>query len=146
MVIGPASQLAECRAKARSWILLLILIASLLISRATTEKSAFYFSDSPFWFSGTMPSYCMTVLWRRRSSKVHSSLIFVLFVLHSVFFHSLGIEYRGPKNNNQCRQQPAADHTRYRPTNRLDPKNNRSVRSVPLPTTLGTCRLYLLDN
>ena len=46
------------------------LVASLLISLATTEKSDFYFSDSPFWFSGTMPSYCMTVLWRRRS-KVH---------------------------------------------------------------------------
>ena len=56
-------------------------VASLLFSRATTEKSAFYFSDSPFWFSGrpTMPSYCMTVLWRRRKSKVHSSLIFVFF-------------------------------------------------------------------
>ena len=47
-------------------------VASLLISRATTEKSAFYFSDSPFWFRGTMPSYCMTVLWRRRRSKVNS--------------------------------------------------------------------------
>ena len=33
------------------------------------------------WFSGTMPSYCMTVLWRRRRSKVHSSLIFVLFYI-----------------------------------------------------------------
>ena len=40
----------------------------------------------------------MTVLWRRRRSKVHSSLIWFLYfsVLHSViFFHSLGIEYRG---------------------------------------------------
>ena len=54
-------------------------VASLLISRATTEKSAFYFSDSRFWFNGTMPSYCMTVLRRMRRSKVHSSLIFVLF-------------------------------------------------------------------
>jgi len=76
-------------------------VASLLISRATTEKSAFYFSDSPLWFSGTMPSYCMTVLWRRRRSKVHSSLIFVLFLYCiAYFFHSLGIEYRGQKNNN----------------------------------------------
>ena len=54
-------------------------VASLLINRATPEKSALYFSDSPFWFSGTMPSCCMTVLWRRRRSKVFSSLIFVLF-------------------------------------------------------------------
>ena len=63
--------------------------ASLLISRATTEKSACYFSDSPFWFSGTMPSYCMTVLWRRRRrSKVHSSLnFFVLFcIAQRIFF------------------------------------------------------------
>ena len=61
-------------------------VASLLISRATTQKSAFYFSDSPFWFSGTMPSYCMTVLWRRRRSKVHSSLIFVLFCIAQRIF------------------------------------------------------------
>ena len=27
-------------------------------------------NDSPFWFSGTMPSYFMTVLWRRRRSKI----------------------------------------------------------------------------
>jgi len=69
-------------------------VASLLISRATTEKSAFYFSDSPFWFSGTMSSYCITVLWRRRRSKVHSSLIFVPFWYCIVqFFHSLRIKY-----------------------------------------------------
>ena len=30
-------------------------------------------------FSSTMPSYCMTVLWRRRRRKLHSSLIFVFF-------------------------------------------------------------------
>ena len=67
---------------------------SLLISRATTEKSALYFSDSPFWFSGTMSSYCITVLWRRRRSKVHSSLIFVPFWYCIVqFFHSLRIKY-----------------------------------------------------
>ena len=42
-----------------------------------------------------MSSYCMTVLWRRRKSKVHYSLIFVLFVLHSVFFSFL--EHRGQK-------------------------------------------------
>ena len=45
-----------------------------------------------------MPSYCMTVLWRRRRCKVHSSLIFVLLVLHSVIVW--GIEYREKNNNN----------------------------------------------
>jgi len=46
--------------------------------------------------SGTMPSYCMTALWRRRRrSKVHSSLVFVLFcIAKRNLFHSLGIEYR----------------------------------------------------
>ena len=58
-------------------------VASLLFSRATTEKSAFYFSDSPFWFSGTMPSYCMTVLWRRRRSKVHSIKVHWFFSIFS---------------------------------------------------------------
>jgi len=62
-----------------------------------TEKSAFYFSDCPSWFSATMPSYSITVLRRRRRSKVHSSLIFVLFVSHRVIIHSLRIEYRGQK-------------------------------------------------
>ena len=81
-------------------------VASLLISRATTEKSAFYFSDSSFWFSGTMPSYCMTVLWRRRRSKVHSSLIFVLFVLHSVIFSFPGNWVPGSKNNNNNSNKP----------------------------------------
>ena len=61
-------------------IIIINSVARLLISRATTEKSAFYFSNSLFWFSGTTSSYCMTVLWRRRS-KVHSSLTFVLLVL-----------------------------------------------------------------
>ena len=37
---------------------------------------------------------------RIRDQFEHSSLIFVLFVLHSVIFHSLGIEYRGQNNNN----------------------------------------------
>jgi len=39
----------------------------------------------------------MTVLWRRRRrrSKVHSSLVFVLLcIAKRIFFHSLGIEYR----------------------------------------------------
>ena len=44
-------------------------------------------------------SHCMTVLWRRRRSKVHSSLIFCTFLYCiAYFFHSLGIEYRGQKN------------------------------------------------
>jgi len=47
-----------------------------------------------------MSSYCMTVLWRRRKSKVHYSLIFVLFVLHSVFFSFLRNWAPGSKNNN----------------------------------------------
>ena len=59
-------------------------VKSLLISRATTEKSAFYFSDTQFWFSGTMPSYYMTFLWRRRRSKVHSSLIFLYFLIITI--------------------------------------------------------------
>ena len=68
------------------------------------REISFYFSDSPFWFSGTMPSYCMTVLWRRRRSKVHSSLIFVLFVLHSVIFFipwelSTGVKNKISNNN-----------------------------------------------
>jgi len=47
--------------------------------------------------NNTMPSYYITVLWRRRS-KVHSSLIFVLFcIAYRNFFHSLGIEYRSLK-------------------------------------------------
>ena len=58
-------------------------VASLLISRAMTEKSASYFNDSPYWFSDTMLSYYVTVLWSRMS-RVHSNLIFVLFVLRSV--------------------------------------------------------------
>ena len=74
-------------------------------TRATSEKSAFYFSYCPFWFSGTMPSYCMTVLWKRRS-KVHSSLIFVLFfVLHSVIFSFPGnwVPESNKKNNNEIK-------------------------------------------
>ena len=49
-----------------------------------------------------MPSNCKTVLWRRRRSKVHSSLIFVLFVLHSVISSFPGNWVPGSKklNNN----------------------------------------------
>ena len=53
----------------------------------------------------------MTVLWPRRRNKVHSSLIFVLFLYCiAQFFHSLGIEYQGQKinnnNNNHQLDQP----------------------------------------
>ena len=69
----------------------------MLISRATREKSAFYFSDSPFWFSGTMPSYCMTVLWRRRFIP---AWFLYFFVLHSVIISLLGNWVPGSNNNN----------------------------------------------
>ena len=66
----------------------------------SNKKSAFYFSDSPFWLSGTMPCYCMTVL-RRRRRRSEVSLIFVLFcIAQRNFFHSLENEYQGQNNNN----------------------------------------------
>jgi len=60
-------------------------VVGLLISWLMTEKSAVYFSDSPFWFNTTMPSFYVTVLWRRGRSKVHSSLIFVFFIIAYFF-------------------------------------------------------------
>jgi len=55
--------------------------------RRRQRNQLFYFSNSSFWFNGKMPFYYVTVLWRRRRNKVHSSLISVLFLaLHSVIF------------------------------------------------------------
>ena len=42
----------------------------------------------------------------KEEEKVHSSLIFVLFLYCTAhFFHSMGIEYRGQKNNNNLSPQ-----------------------------------------
>lgn len=50
------------------------------------------------------PQYCRltnitAIIMRRRGrwSHVHSSLIFLIFLAQHVFFHSLGIKYRGKK-------------------------------------------------
>ena len=41
-----------------------------------------------------------------KEEEVHSSLIFVLFLYCiAYFFHSPGIEYRGPKSNNNKRRK-----------------------------------------